>query len=150
MQRLDFLSRRLTHPGERLRLRMDDLAHLARRLCGSARRQVENDAWRVRDLAQRLASAGPDLEALSTANAELAGRLRRAANGCIGAAKASLDAAAANLKHLSPQRVLERGYSITESGVGRIVRDGAALAVGEEVKITFAAGWADAQVRRKG
>jgi exodeoxyribonuclease VII large subunit len=150
MQRLDYLSRRLTHPGERLRLRMDDLAHLARRLCGSARRELENDAWRLRDLAQRLSTAGPDLAALSTANAELAGRLRRAARGRIDTAKMALDGAAAHLKHLSPQHVLERGYSITESGAGRIVRDGSTLAVGEEVRITFATGWAGAQVRRKG
>jgi exodeoxyribonuclease VII large subunit len=55
----------------------------------------------------------------------------------------------ASLKHLNPQSVLERGYSITESAGGAIVRDGAQLAVGEDVTITFARGRVGAQVRRK-
>jgi len=46
--------------------------------------------------------------------------------------------------------VLERGYSITETADSRVVRDGSQLALGEELKITFARGWADAQVKHKG
>ena len=42
---------------------------------------------------------------------------------------------------------LERGYSITESAAGSIVRDAATLASGEEVKITFARGSARARVQ---
>jgi len=56
----------------------------------------------------------------------------------------------AHLKHLNPQSVLERGYSITEGADGAIVRDGFRLALEEEVKITFARGWVGAQVRRRG
>ena len=150
MQRLDYLSRRLTHPGERIRIQMSELAHLARRLSGSVRHGVENDAWRVRDLAQRLAAAGPEVAALSAAQADIARRLRRAARHRIEIAAAAVAGAAAHLKHLSPQHVLERGYSITETGAGKIVRDGAGLAIGEEVKVTFARGWAGAQVKRTG
>jgi exodeoxyribonuclease VII large subunit len=56
----------------------------------------------------------------------------------------------AHLDDLNPRSVLERGYSITEGGDGRIVRDSVRLATGQDVKITFARGWAEAQVKRKG
>ena len=55
----------------------------------------------------------------------------------------------AHLKHLNPQSLLERGYSITESAAGHIVRDGSRLAVGDDVTMTFAKGRAGARVTRK-
>jgi exonuclease VII large subunit len=45
--------------------------------------------------------------------------------------------------------VLDRGYSITETAAGAIVRDGSALAVGEDLRITFAKGRVGAEVKRK-
>jgi exodeoxyribonuclease VII large subunit len=149
MQRIDFLSRRLTHPGEHIRNQLAALGHLGQRLCGSWRHTAENESWRMRDLGQRLIASGPDIVALSTANAELARRLRHAARARIENATKALASTGAHLKHLSPQHVLERGYSITESAAGNIVRDGATLSVGEEVKITFARGRAGARVQRK-
>jgi exodeoxyribonuclease VII large subunit len=107
MQRLDYLSRRLVHPGETIRNRLAELRHLAIRLREGARRRLE-------------------------------------------AARESSSRLAAHLKHLNPRLVLERGYSITEGADGRIVRDAAPLAAGDEVKITFARGWAGAVVKRKG
>jgi exodeoxyribonuclease VII large subunit len=150
MQRLDYVSRRLTHPGERIRVQMAALAHLARRLAGSVRHGLESERWRARELAQRLAAAAPDPAGLVRDNAELARRLRHAVRARLEAARRALDGTAAHLVHLDPQRVLERGYSITETADGGIVRDSAALAVGDEVRITFARGRVDANVKRKG
>jgi exodeoxyribonuclease VII large subunit len=45
--------------------------------------------------------------------------------------------------------VLDRGYSITEDRHGRVVRDATRLVTGQDLKITFARGWADARVERK-
>ncbi|MGH8621724.1 MAG: exodeoxyribonuclease VII large subunit, partial [Burkholderiales bacterium] len=56
----------------------------------------------------------------------------------------------AHLKHLNPQSVLERGYSITHDQLGRVVRDARQLAAGEGVRITLSRGWADASVERTG
>jgi exodeoxyribonuclease VII large subunit len=147
MQRIDFLSRRLMHPGERVRAQRAALQHLAQRLCASMRHSVENESWQLRDLAQRMIGAGPDPAALRNNNAELGRRLRHAARARIEEAKRALASAEAHLRHLSPLHVLERGYSITESAAGSIVRDAATLAAGEEVKITFARGSARARVQ---
>ena len=56
----------------------------------------------------------------------------------------------AHLKHLNPQSVLERGYSITLDRQARVVRDAAQLSAGEGVRITFSRGWAEASVERTG
>jgi exodeoxyribonuclease VII large subunit len=128
MQRLDFLSRRLVHPGERIRNRMVELRHLARRLAASA----------------------PDVAEWQRGCAEVARRLRDAARRRLESAAEALARIEAHLKHLNPRSVLERGYSITQDRQGRIVLDAAQLSAGAEVRITFAKGWAEAGVERKG
>jgi exodeoxyribonuclease VII large subunit len=51
---------------------------------------------------------------------------------------------------LNPGAVFERGYSMVETAAGTIVRDSAQLKRDEEVKLTFAKGWAKARVKDKG
>ena len=55
----------------------------------------------------------------------------------------------ANLLHLNPQSILQRGYSITRDVQGCIVRDSAALAIGSTVELTFAVGAAQAAITAK-
>ena len=51
------------------------------------------------------------------------------------------------LQERSPRTILERGYSITRDAAGRIVRDAASVAVGEELSIRLARGELGAIVR---
>jgi len=81
---------------------------------------------------------------------DAAGRLRDAARRRLEKAAEALARLDAHLKHLNPQSVLERGYSITQDRQGRIVLDAAQLSAGAGVRITFSKGWADASVERKG
>jgi exodeoxyribonuclease VII large subunit len=150
MQRLDFLSRRLTHPGERIGTGLAQLRHLATRLVGAWRRELAEHGWQMREMALRLAGCGPDLPARERRAAELARRLREAARRRVSAGGERIAAVAAHLDHLNPRLVLERGYSITHDSDGRIVQDATRLVPGEELRLTFARGWADARVRRKG
>jgi exodeoxyribonuclease VII large subunit len=149
MQRIDYLSRRLLHPGERIRNQVGQLAHLTSRLRGGWERQHASRTWGLREITSRHTHARPDLQSLARSSAELARRLRQSLGDQIESAARQLKAAEAHLKHLNPQRVLERGYSITETDAGMIVRDGSGLVVGEDVTIKFARGWAGAQVKRK-
>ncbi len=150
MQRLDYLSRRLTHPGERIRNQAMHLQHLASRLRGEWRRGAEERSWVLRDAAQRLRAAAPDIGSLLPQQQELARRLRGAMRERMAIAAERMAGARAHLLHLNPQRVLERGYSIAETAGGDIVRDGAQLAEGQELKLTLAKGWAGVQVKRSG
>jgi exodeoxyribonuclease VII large subunit len=149
MQRLDYLGKRLIHPGQQIRDRMAALRHFATRMRGSWQRSLQVDAWRERDLARRVRAARPDPEALERENRERARRLQHAATRRLEAAASLLNRTEAHLKHLNPQLVLERGYSITATGAGKIVRDSAQVACGEELKITFAKGWVGAHVKQK-
>ena len=148
MQRVDCLSRRLVHPGVRIRNQVNEMRHLATRLTGAWGRALEDLGWQVRELGLRLVGGGPDVAGLARDSAEQARRLREAARRRIEAAAAQLAQMDANLKHLNPQSVLERGYSITEAA-GAIVRDAGRLKVGEDVTITFARGQVGAEVKRK-
>jgi exodeoxyribonuclease VII large subunit len=150
MQRLDYLSRRLAHPGERIRNQEQHLQHLASRLRGAWRREWEDGSWRVRELAQRFGTATPDLDSLARGRDDLVRRLGAAARERLKTAAARLNGLEAHLMHLNPQLVLERGYSITEAADGAIVRDSARVAADQDLKITFAKGWAGVQVKRKG
>jgi exodeoxyribonuclease VII large subunit len=150
MQRLDYLGKRLIHPGQQIRERMAALRHFASRMRGAWQRTAQDEAWRARELGRRVrAACCPDTEALQRENGERARRLQHAAARRLEAAVSLLSRTEAHLKHLNPQLVLERGYSITATGAGKIVRDSAEIACGEELKITFAKGWAGAQVKHK-
>jgi exodeoxyribonuclease VII large subunit len=52
--------------------------------------------------------------------------------------------------YLDPKQVLARGYSMVQDAQGRVVSDAATLAVGEELRVTFAKGWARAEVKETG
>lgn len=149
MQRADFLSRRLVHPGERIRNQFRAARYLATRLRAAWSSGAEDWRWRLREQGLKLAACGPDVTALDREAAQLARRLRESGRRRLEAADGLLARLGAHLKHLNPQSVLERGYSITESAAGHIVRDGSRLAVGDDVTITFAKGRAGARVTRK-
>ena len=53
-----------------------------------------------------------------------------------------------SLLHLSPQAVLERGYSIVTGAGGAIVQDAGAVGIGETIGVQFARGEAEARVTR--
>jgi exodeoxyribonuclease VII large subunit len=149
MQRLDYLGRRLIHPGERIRHRLNELRQLSTRLTGAWERGLENLGWQTHGIGLRLIACRPDVRGLARESAELARRLREGARHQLESATAMVARLDAHLKHLNPQSVLERGYSITEGADGTIVRDGSRLALQEEVRITFARGWVGAQVKHK-
>jgi exodeoxyribonuclease VII large subunit len=149
LQRLDYLARSLVHPGERIAHRREHLAHLANRLCGSWRRASEAWSWELRGLARQLCAAGPDVPGLERRRAEVARRLHEALPRRIEAEKKHLAGLDAQLRQLNPLQVLERGYSIAENSAGAIVRDSANVEVGETLKIRFARGAVDTEVRNK-
>jgi len=150
MQRLDFLSRRLTHPGERIRNQQVHLQHLSTRLRGAWHRGADQQSWQLRDNGQRLRTAAPDAGALLSQQQELARRLHGAARKLLTAAAERVQGGQAHLLHLNPERVLYRGYSITEAADGAIIRDSAQLTEEQVLKITLARGWAGVSVKRTG
>jgi exodeoxyribonuclease VII large subunit len=147
MQRVDYLSRSLVHPGERIRNQRQHLGHLANRLCGGWKRASEARTWRLVSAGRGLGAARPDLLALERVRADYGRRMRESVRTRLGDAGAQLAALDAHLKHLDPARVLERGYSIVLDASGAIVHDAAALQAGDQVELRFGRGSAGAQVK---
>ncbi|MDQ3186685.1 MAG: exodeoxyribonuclease VII large subunit [Pseudomonadota bacterium] len=150
MQTSDMLACRLIHPRERIN---DQLAHLHRlqtRLGGSWLRKYENKHWRVRELNQRLTVASPDISRLIERQHELALRLRRAVSVRIQALVMGLQRQQANLVHLNPESVLERGYSIAHTADGTVLRNSDQISISDTIRMKFAEGWSKAIVSEKG
>lgn len=149
MQRLDYLSKGLVHPGERIRNQLQHLHHLANRLCGGWNRYSEAQSWALRAHARALASARPDIGRLEGNRADLARRLGDAGRARMEGFASRVTAMESHLKHLNPDRVLERGYSIAVDASGAVVRDAESVAAGDVLDVTFARGSVRAEVKMR-
>ena len=149
MQQLDGLARSLVHPGERIEAQLGNLGHLASRLRSAWSRGSGDRGWRLRGLYQALRAARPDVVAMAAAPRVLAQRLRSGAANRLQALRAELKTLSAQLGHLNPEAVLERGYSIAETSDGKFVRDAAQLRVDDELRLRFARGAVQARVTDK-
>ncbi len=150
MQRLDLMSHRLIHPGERLERLRTETALVASRLGAALRRRVGAGALSLHRLHARFAHCRPDLRHPQRNLDTLAARLAAATTTALSRRRDRLAGLAVSLGHLSPQAVLKRGYSLVRKADGSIVRSSAQLAGGEAVRLTFAEGEADAQITRPG
>ncbi len=147
MQTLDFLQRRLTHPEAKIAASQRHLAHLVSRFDSARKHALETRQWLLRTAAQRLRAARPELRLFERTAQGGARRLSAAMQRWLERAQSRLARAEAHITSLNPQLILERGYSITETVDGTLVRDAATLAVGAEIRVRFARGTARAQVK---
>jgi exodeoxyribonuclease VII large subunit len=150
MQRVDLASHRLVHPAARLRAQSDAIATLARRLAraaGMVQLQRQRDlAGGRRRFMQLLRTPLPQRENVARA----CERWRRGGGDSVAALSQRVTSLAAGLRHLNPQGVLDRGYSIVSTAAGGIVQDAAQLVIGEPLALRFARGTASAEVTGKG
>lgn len=118
----------LTDLGDKLRGQVVRRLQLSKqRLDGIAdRRAFRSPLDRVRDAKRRL----DDLEA----------RLHRTARAPLDRSSAQLAAVSGRLESLSPLNVLARGYSLTQTLKGKVVRDASALKPGDRLLTRLARG----------
>lgn len=150
MQHTDMLGGRLVHPGKRINAQLAHLQRLRDQLVRASRRESEGRYWRLRELSQRITIARPDVSRLIERQHELAERLHRAVAVRIETLGMSLQRQQANLDHLNPGSVLERGYSIAYAPDGTILRSSEQTNVGDIIRVAFAKGWSRASVTEKG
>ena len=128
MQQLDLLQHRLVHPAQRLQQQAQHLGHLHRRLY----------------------MAGPNLTQLGARSTEQGRRLLESMQRTLERHHTRLHGLRQHLLHLDPQQVLARGYSMVRDERGAIVSGSAGLPLGARMDITFARGWARAELKEKG
>jgi len=124
-QRLDRLAAHLIHPRQHLQQQNEALDRLHARLSSALTRRCAQQAHLLQHLGLRLGHAG---------KAALNPVARR------------LESLAASLRQLDPFAVLERGYAVVRSADGRIIRDAAELAPGQQIDLTLARGQRKATV----
>lgn len=146
--RLDGVSKRLRHPGERLRQQAQRLDDLDMRLRRAFNQQLANQRERLDRLDARLAAQHPgrNLALLRQRLDGLAARLPRAMQGQLRSQRQQLGALAAQLQIVSPLATLGRGYSILLDERGHAVRSAAQTQPGQRLKARLSEGELDVRV----
>ncbi|MDU9409490.1 exodeoxyribonuclease VII large subunit [Pseudomonas sp. zfem001] len=146
--RLEGVSKRLRHPGERLRQQAQRLDDLDMRLRRAFNQQLANQRERLARLDARLAAQHPgrNLALLRQRLDGLATRLPRAMQGQLRSQRQQLGALAAQLQIVSPLATLGRGYSILLDERGHAVRSAAQTHPGQRLKARLSEGELDVRV----
>ncbi len=148
MQRVDLLSRQLTHPGERLGRLRAEAAHLATRLSAGMRHRIGSNHIDLQQLQTRFTRHRPDLRHAQRDLNERAAQMHLSVENVLSRFRNRLLNLAASLDHLNPRAVLQRGYSLARKADGSIVHGASQLATGDALHLSFGQGEADALVTR--
>ena len=150
MQAVDYLQRRLVHPAQQLQRRSQQLDQLQQRMQRAFAYRKQHQYWQWQSLAQRLRAASSDFVRLQDRQTNLSERLLKAMRAGQAQRLVRVDNAAQHLILLDPTKVLARGYSMVQDANGSVVSDAGQLAIGAELRITFAKGWARTEVKERG
>ncbi len=145
---LDGISRRLRHPGERLRQQAQRLDDLDMRLRRAFEQDLNRRHERLARLDGRLAAQHPgrSLALLRQRLDSLAERLPRAALGQLRERRQKLDGLAQSLHIVSPLATLGRGYSILLDERGKPIRSAAQTHTGQRLKARLGEGELEVRV----
>jgi exodeoxyribonuclease VII large subunit len=123
------------------------LDEMDERLKVASRRQLIDCRQKITVLHSRLRVA--PLAGLNRAKGEMmriASRIERAARQTLSVHSNTLARYEASLAAVHPQRVLERGYSMTQTAEGAVLSSVEGLQSGQDIILHFADGSADAQI----
>jgi exodeoxyribonuclease VII large subunit len=149
MQQLDYLQRRLVHPAQRMQQQRQHLDQLRQRLQRAQSYGLQQRQWHWQSFCQRLHTVRPDVETLQTTQTGYWRRLHEVMTRSLERHDAKLNSLQQHLQHLDPTQVLARGYSMVRDANGKIVVDSAQVTKGAMLDVTFAHGWARAEVKEK-
>lgn len=146
--RLDGLTRRLRHPGERLRQQAQRLDDLDMRMRRALTQQLNTRSERLARLDTRLAAQHPGrhLALLRQRLDSLAERLPRSMRQTLKQQRRQLDGLMQNLHLVSPLATLGRGYSILLDERGKPIRSAAQTQPGQRLKARLGEGELEVRV----
>jgi exodeoxyribonuclease VII large subunit len=126
------------------------LADRARRLSREMRRRLEYGTQAVDAWSRRLVHPAERLRSYQQMVTQLSARLGFSFLHAIRACEARLARLGAALGSMDPQAVLARGYSITYTAAGEVLRDAAQVRPGEALRTALARGQVHSEVRKGG
>ncbi len=138
-QTLDWYARRLQSPAATITHKRLQLQSWSHRLAYSARYPLQASRSNLAQLGSRLGNQLPDTAAHSMQLNEWKRRLAAGAASQVRSNRQALAALEAQLELLSPQRTLERGYSILSDHKGKLVRSTRQLQPNTSITVRTAA-----------
>lgn len=145
-QQLDQLSLRLIHPALRLTQAGNRLGLLSSRLEASLARNLVRQRERLNRASLGLGRIAPRADKYHGRLGLLAQRLGAAICRQQEQSRSRVDALGAALRHLDPEAILTRGYSIVRDAHGQLVTDAANLRPGQHISLRLARGQAEATI----
>ncbi|MCL2892651.1 exodeoxyribonuclease VII large subunit [Brenneria tiliae] len=136
------------HPQLRLARQQTQLVRLRQRLDEGMQQQLKRLSRRSEHLQQRLAQQQPQpkIHRAQQRLQQLHYQLQHALERQLGQYKQRLGAACSHLEGVSPLATLARGYNVTTTSGGRVLKKVAQTAPGETLKTRLQDGWIESQV----
>ncbi len=150
MQAVDYMQRRLVHPAQQLQRQTQQLEQLQQRMRRAFAYRQQHQHWQWQTLARRMVVITSNLGGVVGQIGRMASSFIKAMHATQAQRLVRVNNAAQHLILLDPQKVLARGYSMVQDASGNVVLDAGKLVVGTELDITFAKGWARAEIKERG
>lgn len=145
-QKLDWLARQIRHPQQKLNEQRSQINALAQSLRFAAQNACRFNAQRLARQTQMLAHGRPDVSAARRDVQYFQTALMQSRKTLMHNSRSRLEKQAALLEAVSPQHILERGFSVVKNSRGQVICSTANLKQGQKLHITFADGETDVRV----
>ena len=134
-QQLAALRSRIQHPAQRLQNKAQQIDHLELRLRNTMASKLNRSSTQLTHLLQRCRSQNPNqrLQACQSRLQHAQLRLSQTMNQQIVGQRHRLNQLVAMLEGVSPLAILSRGYSVTKTADGRIVRQASEVKSGDRL-----------------
>ena len=146
-QRVDRVAASLVSPAQRLSHQNERLNGLVFRMRAATQRSDQQRRTLADRAAARLRGVLPEVSAHRTSIQRSVSALVTSQQRLLALRQAKLQALQAQLRALSPEQTLSRGYAIVRTPEGRVVRSSEEVNVGETLDVSLASGAASVQVQ---
>ena len=148
-QKLDWLAQQIRHPRQKLDEQRTYIHKLAQTLSYSMTQNVRAHTARFERQTQALKHCRPDISVYRQDINRFQTTLSHAFRQLLAHRRQSLIAQTALLEAVSPQQILERGFSVVKNTRGQVIRNADVLKQGQKLHITFADGETDVRVTKE-
>ena len=148
-QKLDWLARQIRHPRQKLDEQRTYIHKLAQTLSYSMTQNVRAHTARFERQTQALKHCRPDISVYRQDIDRFQTTLSHTFRQLLAQRRQSLNAQTALLEAVSPQQILERGFSVVKNTRGQVIRNADVLKQGQKLHITFADGETDVRVTKE-
>ena len=148
-QKLDWLARQIRHPRQKLGEQHTHIHKLAQTLSYSMTQNVRAHTARFEHQTQALKHCRPDISVYRQDIDRFQTTLSHTFRQLLAHRRQSLTTQTALLEAVSPQQILERGFSVVKNTRGQVIRNADVLKQGQKLHITFADGETDVRVTKE-